>query len=287
MTSWSKSSVVGAGISLRPEHHASILSVDRQVDWLEIQPENYMRQGPLPRRSLDACRERWSIVPHGVSLSLGGMAALSEDYLERASRLCSDLDAPYFSEHASFASAPGMAFHELIPVPFTEAMADHLAGRIIEAGKRLERPMVIENITYYATLPDSTMTEGAFLSRVLEISGAGLLLDLNNVYVNAKNHGLSPDEVLAALPLSQTAQIHLAGHTREGNLLLDDHGAAVPDQVWSLYRSVLQRLGPIPTLIEWENGLPSVDRVLDEADKARAILHSLTPSHRTERSVAP
>ncbi len=266
--------IEGVGISLRPEHHGAILATERRVDWLEIQPENYMRQGPRAQWALDACSERWPLIAHGIALSLGSPDPLSSDYLGDLARVLERIDAPYFSEHASFASAGGMSFHELLPLPFSERMADHLAARIREARDAIALPLSVENITYYAVMPSSAMSEGAFLTRVLDEADAGLLLDLNNVYVNAINHGQSPERVLHDLPLARTKQIHLAGHCREGDLLIDDHGSAVPEPVWELYRAALERLGPIPTLIEWENNLPSVDRVLDEADKARALLEA-------------
>jgi uncharacterized protein len=267
----------GIGISLRREHYDDVLRTTRRIDWLEIQPENFMGIGGWVPAFLDQCRERWTIVPHGVALSLGGPEPPSEDYLVPLSHLMQRIDAPYFSEHACYSAIDGMAFHELLPLPFSAEAARHLGRRARWMQERLGAPFVLENITYYAAMPGSEMTEGAFLRAVFDENDCGLLLDVNNVYVNAINHGRRPLDVLDELPVHRTRQIHLAGHIREGDLLIDNHGAAVCDEVWELYREVIARLGPVPTLLEWETALPSLDRVLDEADRARAILEAATP----------
>lgn len=269
--------VSGVGVSLRREHYDAALASSRRLDWIEIQPENFMGFGGLPRAVLERVACKWPIVPHGVGLSLGGPDPLSHAYLLALRAMIGDLDCAYFSEHASFSSARGVSFHGLYPLPFTEEAALHLGRRAASCADELGTPLLLENITYYGMMPGSALSEGAFLTEVLEISSAGLLLDLNNVYVNAKNFGVDVDVALGALPLERTRQIHLAGHTRDGGRLIDDHGGRVPEVVWDLYRKVVRRLGPVPTIIEWENRLESFDALLDEADKARAIQHELAP----------
>lgn len=285
MVSASTRRVEGAGISLRRQHYDAVLATDRRVDWLEIQPENFMGIGGKSRTVLDRCAERHAVVPHGVALSLGGPDPLSTEYLDRLKELTHRIGCPWFSEHASFAGAGGQLFHELLPLPFTEEAALHLAGRTRRVADHLELPVLVENVTYYAAMPGGTLTEGEFLAAVIASSGAGLLLDVNNVFVNAENHGVDPREALVSLPLHATRQIHLAGHRKMNGYLLDDHGAAVTDAVWDLYELAVSIVGPVPTLVEWENHVPSLDVVLDEADRARAVLARHIRSDAAARSV--
>ncbi len=246
----------GVGIGLRRVHFREISRTSRRVDWLEITPENFMGFGGPAARALSACAERWPVIPHGVALSLGGPDPLDDGYLRAAHELSAELGAAWFSEHACYASLGGAQSYDLLPLPFCDEAASHLARRAREAAERIERPLLLENITYYAVMPGTTLDEGAFLRAVLDEADCGFLLDVNNVYVNAKNHGLDPEAALLALPLDRTRQIHMAGHRRDGNVLIDDHGSAVPDAVWSLYELAIEHVGPVPTLIEWDNQNP-------------------------------
>ena len=261
----------GVGIGLRREHYAELLACSRRIDWLEIVPENYVDAGGRHRAMLDACCERWPVLAHGVSVSVGGPDPLPSAYLTALRALLERIDAPFYTDHLCYAAIDGTVFHDLLPLPFTDEAVRHTATRIRELADRLERPVAVENITYYATMPGSAMSEGEFVTAVCEEADCGLLLDVNNAYVNAMNHGLDPLASLLALPLSRTRQIHLAGHVQEGPRLLDNHGHPVDGAVWALYRAALQRLGPIPTLLEWDTCIPPLDRVLDEADMARTI----------------
>ncbi|HEX9621134.1 MAG TPA: DUF692 domain-containing protein [Polyangiaceae bacterium] len=268
-------SVAGVGIGLRRELADQLFATERSVDWLEIIPENFLTQGGWRRATLERALERWPVVSHGVCLSVGGPEPLDTDYLEKLRRLLDRLGTPFFSDHACYERAHGLFFNDLLPLPFTQEAALWAARRAREVAERVERPLVLENITYYAEMPTSVLSEGEFLRLLLEESGCGLLLDVNNVYVNAVNHGRAPRDVLFELPLDRVRQIHLAGHEREDDILLDNHGSAVCDEVWALYREVLERVGPKPTLIEWDTNIPPLDRVLDEADRARDILHDV------------
>jgi uncharacterized protein len=261
----------GVGIGLRREHFAAIERCERTVDWLEIIPENYVGYGGAARRNLAHCRERWPVVAHGVSLSLGGPDPLPGEYVAGLRRLLDELQAPFYTDHLCYATIDGINFYDLLPLPFTEEAVRHTAGRIRELTERLGRPVAVENITYYAEMPGGQLSEGQFVTAVVEEAGCGLLLDVNNVYVNAKNHGLDPLAVLEALPLHRTRQIHIAGHVEEGGRLLDNHGRPLVDPVWQLYEQALARVGPVPTLLEWDTDIPALDRVLDEADRAREI----------------
>ncbi|MEZ4454518.1 MAG: DUF692 domain-containing protein [Nannocystaceae bacterium] len=266
----------GVGIGLRSCHYEAIHGCERPLDWLEIIPENYVDRGGLHRATLERVAERWPVIAHGVSTSIAGPDDFDLDYLAGLRRLLDRLDPPFYSDHLCWASAGGRTTFDLLPMPRNPAMVAHVARRARELQDRLGRPLVLENITYYATMPGATMREGEFVGAVLEAAGCGLLLDLNNVYLNARNHGRDPMEDLLALPLERTRQIHLAGFTPDqGGILLDSHARAVADEVWGLYRETLRRLGPVPTLIEWDTDIPALDRVLDEADRARAILREV------------
>ena len=267
-------SVLGVGIGLRREFHDAILHTTRRVDWLEIVSENFMENLGRPRYVLDACRERWPIVPHGVAASVGHAPNDSDAYAGALGELAVRVDAPFFSDHLCYASLGGSQSFDLLPLPFTDEAIEVVAERARSLARRVGRPMVLENITYYAVMPSSEMPEHTFVRRALEASGCGLLLDLNNLYVNAKNHGEDPRASLARVPFELVRQIHLAGYSVEDGVLLDTHSTPVSDDVWSLYRETLARTGKVATLIEWDQRIPSLDAVLDEADKARAIFEA-------------
>lgn len=266
-----RTALEGVGVSLRRPHYEAALAVDEGPDFLEIQPENFMGCGGLTRRTFDRLSERYPIVPHGVGLSLGGPAPISHDYLRSVKQLFSRPPA-WFSEHIAYAADEAESYHDLLPLPFSHDAVAHLAERAREVKRVIEVPLVLENITYYAIMPGQELTEGAFIRAVLEEADAKLLLDVNNVYVNAKNHGADPVEALLALPLERTAQIHLAGHRQHGALLLDDHGSSVPEPVWELFERALQVVGRVPVLIEWENRLPTFDVLLAEVRRAREVM---------------
>jgi uncharacterized protein len=274
--------VRGIGIGLRRDFHDELLQSPRggAVDWLEIVAENFMGMGGRPARVLAAARERWPIVAHGVALSVGGPDPL-DPYLAAVKPLLDSLAVPFFTDHLCYASLGGFQSFDLLPLPFHEAAVEHVAERARQAQNRLERPLLLENITYYAAMPGSDRSEATFLHEVLAEANCGLLLDLTNVYVNALNHGHDPRAQLELLPLSRVGQIHLAGPSRDGDLWLDTHSTKVPAPVWELYRETLARTGPVPTLIEWDQSIPSLDAVLDEAERARQIYQEACPTEIT------
>lgn len=265
---------LGAGIGLRREFFDTLPSTGRRVDWLEIIPENFMVFGGRPDAVLGRCRERWRCVPHGVALDIGGPDALDGEYLENLRALVRRLDAPFFSDHLCYSRLGGRYLHDLLPLPFNEAVVDHVVPRIREAVDRVGRPFVLENPSYYARMPGQTLDEAAFIGHILEEADCGMLLDVNNVYVNARNHGYDPRAFIDALPLHRVVQIHLAGHEVRPDVVIDTHGAAVCDEVWSLFEHTLTRTGPVSTLIEWDQDIPSLEAVLDHADKARRLLEA-------------
>ena len=266
----------GVGIGLRRPIFRSILETDRRIDWLEFVPENFLLDCGFARATLDACAERWPLVSHGVSLSIGGPDPLDAEYVGSLRALADRAGVAAVSDHLCYTSVRGVQLHSLLPLPFTEEAVSWAAGRAREVAERLGRPLWLENITYYAEMPSTTLREGEFVRAVLEESGCELLLDVNNAYLNALNHGRDPLEVLTELPLERTRQIHLAGHLEENGVLLDTHGSAVAPPVWDLFRETIARVGPVPVLIEWDADIPSLDAVLDEADRARAIIEEVT-----------
>ncbi|MDC0709088.1 DUF692 domain-containing protein [Stigmatella sp. ncwal1] len=260
---------LGAGIGLRREFYETLPCTGRALDWVEIVPENFLSLGGRSQRALDACAERWQVLPHGVGLNIGGPDPLDDGYVTRLAALTRRLDAPFFSDHLCYSRLGGVFLHDLLPLPFNDEAVEHVVPRVREVMDRVGRPFLLENPSYYARMPGGTLDEATFLRRVAEEADCGLLLDVNNIYVNAQNHGYEPRAFVDALPLERVVQLHLAGHERRPDVLIDTHGGPVCDEVWSLYRYVLERTGPVSTLIEWDQSIPSLEAVLDEADRAR------------------
>lgn len=264
----------GIGIGLRTPFADEVLDSRRRIDWLEIVPENWMFYGGKKRRLLRELAERFTIIPHSVSLNVGGLDPLDPRFLDALAELTEELDAPLFSDHVCFASTHGRPLHELLPLPFTREAAEVVGRRAKEAAARVGRPIVLENATFYAHMPaaddEGRLDEVAFVRECLKQSGATLLLDVNNVYVNSRNHGFDARAFIDSIPLEQVSYLHLAGHTLQGEVIIDTHIGPIIDDVWALYRYTLQRAGRlVPTLIEWDHDIPPLDVVLDEADRAR------------------
>ncbi len=283
------------GIGFRRELYESILSTQRSLDWLEFIPENFIAQGGARQQALKQAEERFPLLAHGVALNIGGPDPLDGDYLRRLKVLLDRIEAPFFSDHLCYQHIAGHYFHDLLPLPFTEEAVRHVAQRVREASERLERPIALENITYYAEMPasrdiepSSLLSEGEFVSAVLAESDAWLLLDVNNAYLNARNHKRDPWTLMQSLPLERSVQIHLAGHAQdvECDVLLDTHGEPIADPVWALYERVLRQLGPVPTLIEWDTNIPPLDVVLNEADRAK-LLFRQAQDHWRQMKVEP
>ncbi|MDP3274408.1 MAG: DUF692 domain-containing protein [Deltaproteobacteria bacterium] len=281
-------SISGIGIGFRRAHFETLFLSERSPDWLEVVSENYLDATGRPDLVLSRAQSRWPIVAHGVSLNIGADTPLDVAYLGSLGRLLDRVGAEVVSDHLCWSALGDWHSLDLLPLPWSEPFVEHCVRRIAQARAVLGRPLMLENITQYASMPGSTMSQGAFVSAVLELSDSGLLLDLNNLYVNAKNSGSSPDDLLRELPLARAWQVHLAGHRLEQPpqsvretaertqgvaeaLWLDDHGAAVCDDVWALYETALQLCGPIPTLIEWDTRIPPIEILMDEVDRARAV----------------
>lgn len=261
----------GVGIGFRRSLADALLETERRVDWLEIVPENFLgKDGPFTA-ALDRAAERWSIGAHGVSMSIGGPDAYDPHFFAGLRALLDRLQIDLYTEHLSFSDVGGFHTHDLLALPFHDDAVRHAAARIREASERLERPIAVENVSTYVRMPGTRMGEGEFVSAVCEQADCGLLLDVNNVYVSARNHGLDPVALLEAMPLHRTRRIHIAGHLDRGDVCIDDHGHPVRDEVLDLLDRALRRVGPVPVLLEWDTQIPALDRVLDEADRVRGV----------------
>ena len=262
-----------AGIGLRGVHHAE-WDARPACGWLEAHAENYFADGgPLPAL-LESLHRDYPLSLHGVGLGLGSFDPPDAEHLSRLAALVRRHQPEVVSEHLCWGHRDGLHFNDLLPLPFTEETLALLTARVDLLQSTLRRTVLIEHLASYLTFPESTLAEAQFLSELTQRTGCGLLLDLNNLHVNAVNHGIDPDAFLRALPAAAIGEIHLAGYTPvqlDGEtLLIDTHGSAVDEAVWALYRNVLRLMGPRPTLIEWDTDIPSLDILLAEAARADA-----------------
>jgi uncharacterized protein (UPF0276 family) len=262
---------LGHGIGLRPPHYAAVIEQRPAVDWFEVISENFMVAGGNPRRVLRQVREHYPVVLHGVSLSLGSVDPLDEGYLDRLAALAAEIEPAWISDHLCWSSFGGHTGHDLWPLPFTEESLDHVARRVLRVQERLGRRILVENVSSYLQFTSSTLTEWQFLAALCERADCGLLLDVNNVYVSARNHGFSAAEFLAGIPRERVGQFHLAGHSDHGTHLLDTHDHPVCDPVWDLYRTAVERFGPVTTLIERDDHIPPLEEVVAESQRAAQI----------------
>jgi uncharacterized protein len=264
------------GFGLRVQHYAEILRRGVDADLCEALTENFMGRGGRPLAVLERVRRDVPITFHGVSLSIGATDPLSEPYLAELDELCRRYEPLLVSDHVCFGSVGGHRAYDLWPLPYTEEALDHVAARVRVVQERLGRQICLENVSSYVEFRHSALSEWDFLSELSRRADCLLLLDVNNVYVSAQNHGFSANELVSSLPIDRVAQLHLAGHKDCGSHLLDDHGAPVTDEVWQLYRTVRRRFGPLPTLLEWDENLPTLERLEQECARAREEeLHAL------------
>jgi len=268
-----------AGIGLRAEHHVAFDCQRPDVGFVEVHAENYFGRGGKPLHFLERARQHCALSLHGVGLSLGSTDPLNEAHLDRLAELVDRFDPAWVSEHLCWSSFGGVYANDLLPLPYTEEALVHVVARIQRVQERLRREILIENVSSYMQYAASQIPEAHFIAEAARRSGCGILLDVNNVYVSARNHGFDARAYLAAMPPAAVREIHLAGFiTREvdgAEILLDTHSAPVADAVWALYREALRRLGPVPTLIEWDADLPPLDGLLAEARRADAFAASV------------
>lgn len=261
----------GYGVGLRAPHFADWLAAPPGVDFVECITENVLGVGGRPRHVLEHVRRDHAVALHGVSLSIGSVDPLDDGYLSKLRALTDAIEPALVSDHLCWTSVDGQHLHELLPLPYTEESLAHVAARVHHVQERLGRPLVLENPSTYLRFAASTMDEPTFFAALVEKTGCGVLLDVNNVYVNAENHGFDARAYVEAMPAEAIRQLHLAGHADLGTHLVDTHDAPVSDAVWALYAHVARRLGPVPTLVEWDANLPPLARVVEEAGRARAV----------------
>lgn len=260
---------LGYGVGLRTVHFAHLLREPARVDWFEVISENFLDSKGRPRQVLDRIAERYPIVMHGVSLSIGSTDPLDFEYLAKLKRLAGEIKAAWISDHLCWTGVAGQNTHDLLPLPLTEEAWQHVIERVGIVQDFLEQPLVLENPSSYVTFTASTMPEWEFLGRLTDATGCRLLLDVNNVFVSACNHDFDPVEYLEAIPADRVVQFHLAGHTDCGTHRIDTHDGPVIDPVWDLYRRAKQRSPDAATLLEWDARIPPFEVLEAEIDKAR------------------
>jgi uncharacterized protein (UPF0276 family) len=259
---------LGRGLGLRREHYRHVIEEQPNVGWFEVISENFMVAGGNPRRVLEAVRRDYPVVLHGVSLSIGSTDPLNDRYLDALAALARDVEPAWVSDHLCWGTAHGLNSHDLLPLPYTEEALAHVARRVSRVQERLGRRILLENPSSYMRLAGADMEEHEFLAEVARRADCGILLDVNNVFVSAHNHGFDPHAYLAAMPAERVGQIHLAGHTAEGPLLIDTHDDHVRPEVWQLYADAVARFGPRSTMIEWDAHVPAFEVLEHELDTA-------------------
>lgn len=264
--------IEGVGLGLRSEHEADWLEGRGGAAWLEVLADNYAHSSGPSRRRLAALRERHPMVLHGVGLSLGSTDPVDRDYLGRIAALARDLAPAWISEHLAWTSAGGRHHHELLPLPFVDESVETLARNVREVQDVLGRRILVENSVGYLRFAASQLSEAEFVVNVLEEADCDLLLDVNNLYVNARNHGYDPLAFLDALPVERVRQMHLGGHDDHGDILIDAHGSAVAEPVWALFGEAVSRLPGVPVSIEWDRDVPALEVLLGERDRAEGII---------------
>ena len=271
---------LGVGIGLRTVHYPHILEKKPEIDFFEILSENYMSTGGRPLWTLDQVAERYPIVMHGVSMSIGSVDPLNFDHLGKLKKLADRTKSHWVSDHLCWTGVAGRNTHDLLPMPLSEEALRHVVARVRTVSDFLERPLILENASTYAEFTSSSMPEWEFFARLMEEADCGMLLDVNNVYVSSFNHGFDPIAYLDAVPPERVVQYHLAGHTNKGTHIIDTHNDYVIDEVWKLYDHSVRRTGNVATLLEWDADIPAFEVVHAEALKARAHRREKAPKAR-------
>jgi hypothetical protein len=262
---------LGFGLGLRVEHYETILEERPAVDWFEVLTENYLVAGGKPLHYLTRLRERYPMVMHGVSLSIGSAAPLDRAYLGELKALAERIEPAWISDHLCWTGIGGKNLHDLLPLPYTEEALKHVVGRVRGVQEFLGRRILLENVSSYVGYRDSRLTEWEFLKAVAEEADCLILLDVNNIYVSSVNHEFDPYDYLHAIPRERVQQIHLAGHQNHGDYLIDTHDHPVPDAVWALYAAAVRRFGAVSTMIERDANMPPFAQVYAEMEAARRI----------------
>lgn len=267
-----KNSINGVGLGFRARHFADIIQHRPPIPWFEVTSENYFHEGGLALQQLSQLRHHYPIVFHGVGMSLGSVDPLSQDYLQKLKKIIQRFQPAYVSDHLCWSSVQGHYYHELLPLVYTEETINHVVSRINYVQDFLGQQILIENVSSYLHYAESTLSEWDFLNSVSERADCFILLDVNNIYVNAYNHGFVAEEYLTQINAKRVKQFHLAGFQDCHTHLLDNHGSPVASPVWDLYRSAINKIGQLPTVIEWDNDIPDLRQLRVEAEKAEKII---------------
>jgi uncharacterized protein (UPF0276 family) len=262
---------LGFGLGLRTPHFQDVLNTQPDVDWFEIISENFMVAGGKPKYYLHAIRERYPMVMHGVSMSIGSTEPLDKDYLQRLKQLANEVQPEWISDHLCWTGLDGINSHDLLPMPYTEEAINHIVARIKQVQDTLGRPLLLENVSSYISYTDSAMSEWAFYNEIVERADCLMLLDINNIYVSSRNHHFDAQDYLNSVNPARVRQFHLAGHSDYGTHVIDTHDHDVCDPVWQLYRQAVKRFGPISTMIERDDNIPPLNQLIDELTIARHI----------------
>jgi len=266
-----KDHFLGFGLGLRTDHFQDVLKQKPKVDWFEVTSENFFVAGGKPKHYLHAIREHYPMVMHGVSMSIGSTDALNEEYLKNLKTLASDLQPEWISDHLCWTGVNQHNSHDLLPLPYNEEAIKHVVERVNKVQDYLGRQILLENVSSYITYTDSSMSEWEFLSEVARAADCYILLDINNIYVSARNHGFNPQDYIMAMDKKRIRQFHLAGHSDYGDYVIDTHDNNICDPVWDLYRLALQTFGPVSTMIERDDNIPPLTELIEELDIARDI----------------
>lgn len=266
---------LGFGLGLRAEHYEDLLSTEQPVEWLEVLSENYMIDGGKPLHYLDQICERYPVVMHGVSLSIGSVDPLNLDYLIALKKLANRINPKWISDHLCWTGTQGINLHDLMPLPYTEEALHHLVSRITQVQDFLGQRILLENVSSYLTYQHSTMSEWEFFRELAERADCLILLDINNIQVSAHNHGFDPLTYLDAMPAARIQQFHLAGHLNMGDYSIDTHDHSIIPAVWNLYAESLKRFGPVSTMIERDDDIPPLSVLLEELQQARLIAEQI------------
>jgi uncharacterized protein (UPF0276 family) len=261
----------GFGLGLRPVHYEAVLGEPYAIDWLEIITENYLVPGGKPLHYLERIRDRFPVVMHGVSLSIGSTDPLDREYLAAVKQLARRIEPAWISDHLCWTGVEGRNMHDLLPLPYTEEALATVAARVGEVQDALGRQLLLENVSSYLTYRDSDMSEWEFLSEVARRADCAILLDINNIYVSSVNHGFDPSRYLRAVPKERVRQFHLAGHSDMGGHLIDTHDHPIAAPVWALYREAVAHFGGVPTMIERDDNIPPLNELVAELAVARAV----------------
>ena len=271
MTTPARIPTLGFGLGLRTDHYEEILAGQPGVDWYELLSENYLVPGGKPLHYLDRIRSDYPVVMHGVSLSIGSSDPLDMNYLRALKALAERVSPHWISDHLCWTGVSGRNTHDLLPLPYTEEALAQVVAKVEAVQDYLGRRILLENVSSYVGYKDSELTEWEFLAEIARRADCLILLDVNNIYVSAYNHGFDAEAYLEAIPAERVQQIHLAGHSNCGDYIIDTHDADVIDPVWDLYAKAITRLGPVSTMIERDDNIPPLADLIAELDQARRV----------------